>query len=158
MANINFAKVILGGRLTAKPELKTTQSGMELTTFTIAVNRKNGTNNVTDYFNVTAWGKLATRVTQFFDKGSCIVVDGSLQNRTFEDKNGNKRTVTEVKSNEVYFVDSKAEKQSYAQPTQGETSYDSAMIPGLGSTPAKPKEPEPRFEDLIEDDESSLPF
>lgn len=109
MANFNFNKVILGGRLTSDPELKTTQAGVSVTSFRIAVNRRPGKDgeSTTDFFNVTAWRGTAEFVTKYFRKGSCICVTGSIQNREYTDKDGNKRTVTEIQADEANFVDGK---------------------------------------------------
>lgn len=110
MASFNFNKVILGGRIARDPELKTTQSGLSVTQFSIAVNRKSTKDQQApqaDFFNVTAWRNTAEFITKFFRKGSSICITGSLQTRSFTDKNGAKREVTEVLADEAYFVDSK---------------------------------------------------
>lgn len=118
MANFNFNKVILGGRLTADPELKTTPSGISVTTFTIAVNRrfggKNGEEAPTDFFSVTAWRQTAEFITRYFRKASSVCVAGSIQNRSWTDQNGQKRFVTEIVADEAYFVDAKADAPVYA--------------------------------------------
>ena len=112
MASFNFNKVILGGRIARDPELKTTQSGLSVTQFSIAVNRKSTKDQQapqTDFINVTAWRNTAEFITKFFRKGSSICIVGSLQIRSFTDKTGSKREVTEVVADEAYFVDSKQE-------------------------------------------------
>lgn len=105
--------MILGGRLTADPELKTTPSGIAVTTFTVAVNRrfggKNGEESPADFFNVTAWRQTAEFITRYFRKASSICVVGSLQTRTWTDQNGQKRYATEIVADEAYFVDAKNE-------------------------------------------------
>ena len=92
MANFNLNKVILGGRLTADPELKQTPNGTPVVTFSIAVNRrfqsKENAQQQTDFFNVTAWRATAEFVSRYFRKGSSICVIGSLQNRTWTDQQG----------------------------------------------------------------------
>lgn len=112
MANFNFNHVILGGRMTADPELKTTPSGIPVTTFTVAVNRrfggKNGEESPADFFNVTAWRQTAEFITKFFRKASSICVVGSIQTRTWE-KDGVKHYATEIVADEAYFVDAKNE-------------------------------------------------
>ena len=118
MANFNFNKVILGGRLTADPELKTTPSGVAVTTFSIAVNRryaKEGEETKADFFNVTAWRGLAEFITKYFRKASSIVITGSLQTRNWVDDNGQKHYATEIVADEAYFVDSKNESAATAQ-------------------------------------------
>ena len=111
MANFNLNKVILGGRLTADPELKTTPSGISVASFTIAVNRraKSGEESTADFINVTAWRKTAEFVTQFFRKSSSICIVGSISTSSWTDKEGQKRFKTEVLADEAYFVDAKSE-------------------------------------------------
>ena len=103
-------KVILTGRLTAKPELKTTTSGVNVTTFSLAVQRnyKNADGSYsTDFINITAWRNQADFITRYFDKGQLVTIVGSLQSRNYEDKNGNKRTAFEVVAEEALFAESK---------------------------------------------------
>lgn len=112
MASFNFNKVILGGRIARDPELKTTPSGLSVTQFSIAVNRKSTKDQQApqaDFFNVTAWRNTAEFITKYFRKGNSICITGSLQTRSFTDKSGAKREVTEVLADEAYFVDSKQE-------------------------------------------------
>ena len=92
-----FNLVVLTGRLTADPELKTTQSGIPVTTFSIAVNRnyRAGEEQQTDFINIVAWESSANFVTRYFSKGSMIAIRGEIQTRNYEDKNGNKRTAFE---------------------------------------------------------------
>jgi len=120
MANFNFNKVILGGRMTADPELKTTPSGIAVTTFTVAVNRRFGGKNEgeaqADFFNVTAWRQTAEFICKYFRKASSICVMGSLQTRSWVDKDGQKRYATEIVADEAYFVDAKAEMPIAVQP------------------------------------------
>jgi len=137
MANFNFNKVILGGRLTADPELKTTTSGIVVTSFSIAVNRrpsKNAdgqTNQQSDFFNCTAWRNTAEFITRYFRKGSSICITGTLQNRNWNDQQGNKRYATEVVVDEVHFVDSKSENSQYQNSSDnfGAPSYSSDVTP-----------------------------
>lgn len=107
MANLNLNKVILGGRLTSDPELKQTQQGTSVISFSIAVNRK-GKDAGTDFINCVAWRQTAEFISRYFKKGSSICVTGSIQTRTWED-NGVKRHATEVLCDEAMFVDSKAD-------------------------------------------------
>lgn len=113
MANFNFNKVILGGRMTSDAELKTTPSGVTVTTFSVAVNRKTAKDQEqkTDFINCVAWRTTAEFISRYFHKGSSIFLVGSLQQRSWEDKDGNKRYAVEVIANEAYFVDSKNEAQ-----------------------------------------------
>jgi single-strand DNA-binding protein len=118
-ANFNFNKVILGGRLTSDVEVKTTQSGISVANFSIAVNRrasKDGEKQV-DFINCQAWRSNAELIGKYFSKGSSICIVGSLQVRSWEDNNGNKRYDTEVIVDEVAFVDSKNDAQGTGTAT-----------------------------------------
>lgn len=112
-------KVILTGRLTANPELKTTTGGISVTTFSIAVQRnyKNADGSYgTDFINIVAWRNQAEFISRYFEKGQLITVVGSLQSRNYEDKNGNKRTAFDVVAEEALFAESK--KDSAARPQE----------------------------------------
>ena len=103
--------VALLGRLTADPELKTTTNGTAVTTFALAVNRsfvgQNGERQA-DFIDVVAWRTTAEFVTKYFKKGQMMALQGSLQTRTYEDAQGNKRKVTQVVAESVYFCASKS--------------------------------------------------
>lgn len=118
MANFNLNHVILGGRLTADPELKQTSSGLAVTSFSMAVKRRGTDNDVTDFINIVAWRKTAEFVCKYFNKGSSICVVGAVQTRSWEDKNGQKRYATDVVANEVHFVDGKSETNRTEAPGQ----------------------------------------
>ena len=108
--------VVIMGRLTADPELKTTNSGNSVTSFTVAVDRnfaKDG-NRETDFINVVAWRSTAEFICKYFRKGQMIAINGSLQQRSYEDKNGNKRTAYEVVAQQVSFCGGKQDKPSDA--------------------------------------------
>lgn len=103
--------VVIMGRLTKDPELKTTQSGLSVVSFTVAVDRncqKDGERRA-DFLNVVAWRQTAEFVEKYFMKGSMIAVQGSIQTRKYEDKNGNKRTAVEIVADNVSFCGSKTE-------------------------------------------------
>ncbi|MBR6779858.1 MAG: single-stranded DNA-binding protein [Clostridia bacterium] len=120
---------IIMGRLTADPELRTTASGLSVTTFSVAVDRgyaKAGEERQTDFINVVAWRQTAEFVSKYFQKGSMIAVQGSIQTRSYEDKNGNKRTATEVVANNVSFCGSKAESGTTARAGGAPAAYQSA--------------------------------
>ena len=104
-----FNLVVLTGRLTADPELKTTANGLSVTTFSIAVDRRyrSGEERQTDFINIVAWRQSAEFITKYFKKGSLIGIEGSIQTRRYQDKNGNNRTAFEVVVNNVQFVESK---------------------------------------------------
>jgi len=104
--------VVLMGRLTADPELRKTANDASVTSFSIAVDRnfanKQGERQ-TDFINITAWRQQAEFICKYFRKGSMIAIEGSLQTRNYEDKDGNKRTAYEVLASSVSFTGSKAE-------------------------------------------------
>lgn len=124
MANFNFNKVILAGRLTAAPELKTTPNGTKVTSFSIAVQRSYKDNSgtyPTDFINCIAWRNAAEFISNYFHKGSSICIIGSIQTRSYEDKNGNKRTAVEVEVKETKFVDSRNESGGTASVNASES-------------------------------------
>lgn len=104
-------KAILMGRFTADPEMWKTQSGTSGTSFTLAVNRdfKKDGQQETDFINCVAWRNTAEFICKYFQKGQQAVVDGSIQTRSYTDKDGNKRTAFEVVVQSIYFADSKKE-------------------------------------------------
>lgn len=104
-----FNLVVLTGRLTAAPELKTTQSGVPVTSFSIAVQRqyKQGEEPITDFINIVAWRHTAELVTRYFKKGNMIGIEGSIQTRKYTDRDGNSRVAFEVLASNVQFVESK---------------------------------------------------
>lgn len=104
-----FNLVVLTGRLTKAPELKTTPSGVSVCSFTIAVERryKQGEERQADFINVVAWRSAAEFVSKYFTKGSMIGIEGAIQTRKYQDKDGNNRTAFEVVANNVQFVESK---------------------------------------------------
>ena len=126
-------KIIIMGRLTRDPELRRTQSGTAVTSFSLAVDRdfkgQNGEKE-TDFIDVVAWRNTAEFVSSYFTKGRMAVVEGRLQVREYTDRDGNKRRTAEVIADNVYFGDSKKEGgggasygapagNSYAAPTGG---------------------------------------
>ncbi|MDR1629586.1 MAG: single-stranded DNA-binding protein [Oscillospiraceae bacterium] len=103
---------ILMGRLVADPELRTTNSGVSVTSFTVAVDRsyvRPGEERQTDFIDVVAWRGTAEFVSKYFRKGSMIAIQGSMQTRMYEDKNGNKRKAFEIVADNVSFCGSKGE-------------------------------------------------
>ena len=103
--------VALMGRLTADPELRHTPNDVAVTTFTIAVNRsyvKQGAERQTDFIDVVAWRNTAEFICRYFKKGQMMAVDGSIQTRTYLDKEGRNRKVFEIIANNVYFTESRA--------------------------------------------------
>ena len=105
--------IVIMGRLTRDPELRYTQSQTPVASFSLAVDRdfggRDGGEKQTDFINVVAWRQTAEFVSRYFHRGSMIAVRGSIQQRNYEDKNGNKRTAFEIVAEEVSFCGSKAE-------------------------------------------------
>ena len=147
-----FNKVILIGNLTADPELKQTQNGISVTSFSIAVSRRFSSKTAesapqADFINVVAWRGTAEFITKFFQKGKSILIVGSLQSRSWTDQNGQKHYFTEVVADEVSFVGKRTDS------AKGDGVYYGAEAPASaarsGQTPAN-------FEDVVIDDD--LPF
>lgn len=146
-------KVILQGRLTKDPELKSTQSGTSVASFSLAVERdykeKDGS-KATDFLNIIAWRGTADFVAKYFHKGDMCLVEGSIQTRSYEDQNGQKRYVTEVIASGVNFCGGKS--------NDGGAASDDKPAPAKsskGSTkPAKKNE----FEEFDADDDEEVPF
>ena len=154
MSNLNLNKVILGGRLTADPELKQTTGGVAVVTFGLAVNRRYQSKNAdgsnapaqVDFINIVAWRTTAEFISRYFRKGSAICIVGSIQTRSWQDQQGQKRYTTEVVADEAMFVDSKGENGAAGGQ------FDSYNAPSYSSAPASA----PKFEELKTDDD--LPF
>ena len=134
-------RVSVMGRLTHDPELKQTQSGSYVATFSIAVERdfkdKASGEKVVDFFDVAAWRQTAEFVCKYFSKGRMMVVDGRLQARIWEDRNGSKRKAVEIVADSVYFGDSKrdAEGTGYQQGAPPSSGWQQPSYSG-GSYPA----------------------
>ena len=148
-----FNKVILVGNITADPELKQTQSGTSVCSFTIAVNRrfnKDG-NNECDFINIVAWRQQAEFVSRYFKKGKPILVCGQLQTRSWTDKDGSKRYATEVIADEVSFVGSNDTQAESKESTQG------GFLPGTTAyIPTPYTNNDQGFEEIPND--GTLPF
>lgn len=117
-------KALLQGRFTADPELRHTASNIAVTTFSLAVNRsyvRQGQERETDFINCVAWRSTAEFVCKYFQKGMQAVVDGSIQTRSYTDKDGNKRTAFEVVVDNIYFADNKKEDRPAPTSAQGQT-------------------------------------
>ena len=154
MSSLNLNKVILCGRLTADPELKQTSGGIAVVSFTLAVNRRyqskaaDGTAapQQADFISIVAWRQTAEFISRYFRRGSAICITGSIQTRTWQDQQGQKRYTTEVVADEAMFVDSKNESNA------GGFAPDTYNAPSYSSAPAAA----PKFEELKTDDD--LPF
>lgn len=98
-------KVILMGRITANPKLRKTPSNNSVATFSLAINRSYN-RNIADFINIVAWRQTADFVSKYFTKGQLVVIEGTLQTTSYEDKQGNKRVGVEVVAEHVYFTGS----------------------------------------------------
>lgn len=140
--------VSIMGRLARDPELRTTTSGKSVVSFTIATDRNrkdaNGQNQ-TDWIRMTAWEKTAEFICKYFQKGSMIAIDGRLQSKTYQDKNGTNRTDMEVVVEEVNFVGAKSASNA-----------DSNAQPAARQQPTAQPQTAPQFEDVSDDPD--LPF
>lgn len=157
----SFNKVILIGNVTADPELKQTQNGTSICSFSIAVNRKfkteNGQQNV-DFINIVTWRQQAEFVTRYFRKGNPILVCGQLQTREWTDKQGTKRIAVEVVADELAFVSPTGTAQS---PAPSQVPPNPATLGGKKFTPAAYTQSQmnfnaPNFEEIPSDQD--LPF
>ena len=140
-------RVILMGRLTKDPELKQTPNNVSVATFSLAVDRNYQSDKdkkQTDFINIVAWRHTAEFVSKYFTKGQLVAVEGSIQTRSYQDKDGNNRTVFEVVADQVYFAE---KKQNGNNQSQSESSAkDSFQVGDLGN-----------FEEFDADD-GELPF
>lgn len=122
-----FNIVILTGRLTADPELKTTTSNLPVTSFSIAVNRRyRAGEEQTDFINIVAWRQTAEFICKYFKKGSLIGIEGSIQTRKYVDRNGNNRVAFEVVANNAQFVESKRDSAGAAPASAEPASFSNA--------------------------------
>lgn len=117
--------VSLIGRLTADPELRTTQSGVSMARFSIAVDRrvKTGEEKQADFINIVAWRQTAEFVCKYFSKGQRIAIIGSIRTGSYTDRDGNKRYTTEVYADNVEFCESKNSSSSYDGGSYSNNNY-----------------------------------
>ena len=139
MANFNFNKVILGGRLTADPELKTLPGGISVTEFTVAVNRtyrdKDGQSQA-DFISVRAWRATAEFITRYFSRGSNICIVGAIRTKSWTNQKGEKRYATGVEAEEAYFVDAMRESPFARGAAQAEVDPSAAVMAGADQSAA----------------------
>ena len=149
-------KIFIMGRLTRDPELRRTQSGTPVTSFSLAVDRDYKTQSgekETDFIDVVAWRATAEFVAKYFTKGRMAVVEGRLQIRAWQDKEGNNRRSAEVVADNVYFGDSK---RDGAAPGGFDQTPSYPQAPAY-QAPANPAPAASGFS-MLEDDDSELPF
>lgn len=149
-------KIIIMGRLTRDPELRSTQNGTAVAFFTLAVDRdgkdKQTGERAVDFIDCVAWRQTAEFVSRYFSKGRMAVVEGRLQLRDWTDKEGNKRRAAEVMVGSIYFGDSKRDAEAAGTFTGG---YSSPAPTGGAYAP--PPSMGDQFSELEEDD-GELPF
>ena len=150
---------VLMGRLVADPELRQTPSGLSVTTFRIAVDRndaKAGQERQADFIDIVAWRQTAEFVCKYFRKGSMIAVQGSIQTRSYEDKNGNKRTTFEVVADNVSFTGSRSESAGAGYTGAGQNSY---AAPSSAAPSPAPSFAQGSADDFaVVDENEDLPF
>ncbi len=118
MGCVMLNRIVLIGRLTKDPELRYTQSGKAVCTFTLAVDRPylaNNGNREADFINIVVWNKTAENCAQYLAKGKLAAVDGRLQIRSYDGQDGQRRYVTEVIADNVRFLSPKSEAQQSGQ-------------------------------------------
>ena len=152
MSCLNLNKVVLAGRLTSTPELKSTATGVSVLSFTLAVNRRYASKNEqgenqtqADFITVVAWRNTTDFIARYFKKGSAICITGSIQTRSWQDQQGQRRYATEVVADEAMFVDSRSD-------NAGQSSY----VPDAYGSPSFSSGDAPNFEEIKTDDD--LPF
>ncbi len=145
--------ICLMGRLTGDPELKTTQSGVSVTSFSVAVDRafrSKDQERQTDFINCVAWRQTAEFISRYFHKGNRIALHGSLQSRSYTANDGSKRTVYEVVVDNAFFCESKGSNAG------GAPSYDSQIPQPVQAKPAFSTANTGDFEEILTDED--LPF
>ena len=149
--------IVIMGRLTRDPELRSTQAGVSVASFTVAVDRdfggRDGGERQTDFIDCVAWRQTGEFVSKYFRKGSMIVVSGRLQSRKWQDRDGNNRTSWEVSADNVYFGESRRRdedsRDSYSPSNYGGNGADNNRS---ASAPA------PSAFAELGDDDGELPF
>jgi single-strand DNA-binding protein len=148
---------VLMGRLVADPELRQTPNGVSVTSFTLAVDRsyvKSGAERQTDFIDIVAWRNTAEFVCKYFRKGQLMAVQGSIQTRSYTDKEGNKRKAFEIVADNVHFAESKRDGASgtghFAGPENNSANQMEKPAPAYSSGNADD------FEEIPSDDD--LPF
>lgn len=121
---MNLNKVFLIGRLTAEPQLRSTKTGQQVATFSVATNRtwldkSNQKQEAVEFHNIVVWGRQAETSSKFLLKGQMVMIEGRIQTRNYEDKAGQKKYVTEIVAESVQF----GPKSSFAKATEDKGGY-----------------------------------
>ena len=133
---------IIQGRICANPELRHTPNDIAVTTFTVATDKGSGDKKQTSFIDCVAWRGTAELVCKWFQKGSAIIVQGSIQTRSYQDKDGNKRKAFEVVADNVHFAESKKDSGS----TGGSRAQAASYAPNV--SPSDDYEEMPALDDL----------
>ena len=156
--------ITIMGRLTRDPELRTTQSGVSVASFTTAVDRdfggRDGGERQTDFIDCVAWRQTGEFVSKYFHKGSMIVVSGRLQSRKWQDREGNNRTNWEIQADNVYFGESRSSSGSYSRDDNGysNSSYSNSGNSGSYDGGRQNSAPAPSAFAELDDGDGELPF
>ena len=133
------------GRLAADPQLRQTTSGKSVCSFRVACTRNFGKDPETDWLDCVAWGQTGDFVSKYFQKGEQILLQGSIQTRQYQDKNGNNRKAVEINTERVFFCGGKQTQGNAETPAQSHTAANESALDNSGS-----------FAPIEEDEE--LPF
>ena len=156
-------RIILMGRLTRDPELRYTPNNVPVASFSLAVDRdfknRDSGERQTDFIDIVAWRQTGEFVSKYFTKGRMAVVEGRLQIRNWQDRDGNKRKSAEVIADNVYFGDSKRDAEAGQASYGGSPAQSDESAPPYGEAPAPFSAPsESAFAPLSDDDDGELPF
>ncbi|HQJ74694.1 MAG TPA: single-stranded DNA-binding protein [Bacteroidota bacterium] len=140
MSEKSLNKVLLIGRLGADPETKFVQTGMQVANFNLATtaNWKDENGNLqsrTDWHRIVAWGKLAEICKEYLKKGSKVYIEGALQTRSYEDKDGQKRFITEIRANDMIMLDSKGFQENTTKVAASDVPGNDIDAPVEGTEP-----------------------
>lgn len=159
-------RVVLMGRMVADPELKQTPNGVSVATFRLAVERnyqpKDSNERLCDFISCVAWRQTGEFITRYFSKGSMIAIEGSIQTRQYQDKNGNKRTAVEVIADQAYFAGSTGHENSQSKSNGNDgnnrTSGNQQNSHGQSGQSANGRQQTMYFGGFEDLDDSDLPF
>jgi single-strand DNA-binding protein len=140
--------IVIKGRISATPEIKTTQNGNKVCTFSVAVDRPYSKNKETDFFRCNAWRGTAEFIEKYFGKGQEILIDGAMISNTYTAKDGSQRTSWDVQVNNVEFCGSKSSSSESSETKK----------PAKASKSATDDEPESDDDEHESDDDEDLPF
>ena len=161
---VSFNRVVLGGNLTRDPELRFTQNGVPVCSFSIAVNRIKSKSEAVDFFSVSAWRELGETVANYKKQGDPILVEGRLQYRTWQAQDGAKRSAVDVVADNVQFLNRSGDpqQQTEAEASANKASQETAAVGGgwgLAKQEDKGNGTDSKEEkDLKEEDFDDIPF